>query len=132
MEKILTWVVETMYGDVKRAAKLTLYVSDLQDCLEDHMRDLWIEDDYICGYWTDNEFLPDEVEIELDASVTDVEVDGLNVDYIIKFKVINKHDNDELLDENALERLKETFNQIENLKFRYRISMYHSVYYGVR
>ena len=123
MEKILTWVVETMYGDVKRAAKLTLYVSDLQDCLED---------DYICGYWTDKEFLPDEVEIELDASVTDVEVDGLNVDYIIKFKVINKHDNDELLDENALERLKETFNQIENLKFRYRISMYHSVYYGVR
>lgn len=121
-----------MYVNARRAAKLTLLVSDLQDSLEEHMQDVWIEDDYICGYWTDKEFLPDEVEIELNASVTDVEVDGLNVDYIIKFKVINKHDNDELLDENALERLKETFNQIENLKFRYRITMYQSVYYRVR
>ena len=59
----------------------------------------------------------------------DVEVDELDVDYIVKFKVINKHDNDEMLDENALERLRETFNQIENFKFRYRISMYRSVYY---
>ena len=75
---------------------------------------------------------PVTVEIELDASVTDVEVDGLNVDYIITFKVINKHDNDELLNEDALERLNETFNQIENLKFRYRISMYKSVYYETR
>ena len=118
-----------MCVNARRPAKLTLLVTDLQDCLEDQVQDLWIEDDYICGYWTDKEFLPDEVEIELDASVTDVEVDGLNVDYIVKFRVINKHDNDELLDENTLERLRETFNQIENLKFRYRISMYKSVYY---
>lgn len=118
-----------MCVNARRPAKLTLLVTDLQDCLEDQVQDLWIEDDYICGYWTDKEFLSDEVEIELDASVTDVEVDGLNVDYIVKFRVINKHDNDELLDENALERLRETFNQIENLKFRYRISMYKSVYY---
>lgn len=118
-----------MCVNARRPAKLTLLVTDLQDCLEDQVQDLWIEDDYICGCWTDKEFLPDEVEIELDASVTDVEVDGLNVDYIVKFRVINKHDNDELLDENALERLRETFNQIENLKFRYRISMYKSVYY---
>ena len=75
---------------------------------------------------------PVTVEIELDAAVTDVEVNELDVDYIIKFKVINKHDNDEMLDENALERLRETFNQIENLKFRYRISMYRSVYYETR
>lgn len=75
---------------------------------------------------------PVTVEIELDVSVTDVEVDGLNVDYIITFTVINKHDNDELLNEDAIERLKETFNQIENLKFRYRISMYRVVYYESR
>lgn len=75
---------------------------------------------------------PVTVEIELDTSVTDVEVDGLNVDYIITFKVVNKYDNYELLNENALERLRETFNQIENLKFRYRIAMYQSFYYGVR
>ena len=118
-----------MYVNSRRAAKLTLLVSDLQDSLEEHMQDVWIEDDYICGYWTDKEFLPDDVEIVLDASVTDVEVDGLNVDYIITYKVVNKHDNDELLSETELERLKETFNQIENLKFRYRISMYKSVYY---
>ena len=118
-----------MSVNARRAAKLTLLVSDLQNILEEHMKDLWIEDDYICGYWMDEEFLLDEVEIELDASVTDVEVNELDVDYIVKFKVINKHDNDEMLDENALERLRETFNQIENLKFRYRISMYRSVYY---
>lgn len=118
-----------MSVNARRGAKLTLLVSDLQNILEEHMKDLWIEDDYICGCWTDKEFLPDEVEIELDASVTDVEVNELDVDYIVKFKVINKHDNDEMLDENALERLRETFNQIENLKFRYRISMYRSVYY---
>lgn len=121
-----------MSVNARRAAKLTLLLSDLQNILEEHMKDLWIEDDYICGYWTDEEFSPDEVEIELDASVIDVEVDGLNVDYIIKFKVINRHDNDELLDESALERLRETFNQIENLKFRYRITMYQSVYYEAR
>lgn len=121
-----------MSVNARRAAKLTLLVSDLQNILEEHMKDLWIEDDYICGYWMDEEFLPDEAEIELDSSVTDVEVDGLNVDYIITFKVVNKHDNDELLDETTLGRLRETFNQIENLKFRYRISMYKSVYYGVR
>lgn len=121
-----------MSVNVRRAAKLTLLVSDLQNSLEEHVTDLWIEDDYICGYWTDEEFLPDEVEIELDAAVTDVEVDGLSVDYIIKFKVINKHDSDEMLNEDALERLKETFNQIENLKFRYRISMYKSVYCETR
>ena len=118
-----------MCVNARRAAKLTLLVSDLQNSLEEHVKDLWIEDDYICGYWADKEFSPDEVEIELDASVTDVEVNGLTVDYIIKFKVINKHDNDEMLDENALERLRETFNQIEKLRFRYRISMYRSVYY---
>ena len=121
-----------MCVNARRAAKLTLLVGDLQNSLEEHVKDLWIEDDYICGYWMDKEFSPDEVEIELDASVVDVEVDGLNVDYIVKFRVINKHDNDELLNESALERLKETFNQIENLKFRYRITMYQSVYYGVR
>ena len=121
-----------MCVNVRRVAKLTLSVSDLQNSLEEHVTDLWIEDDYICGYWADEEFSPDEVEIELDASVTDVEVNELDVDYIIKFKVINKHDNDEMLDENALERLRETFNQIENLKFRYRISMYRSVYYETR
>lgn len=121
-----------MCVNVRRAAKLTLLVSDLQNILEENIHELRIEDDYICGYWTDKDFLPDDVEIVLDASVTDVEVDGLNVDYIIKFKVINKHDNDELLNENALERLQETFNQIENLKFRYRISMYQSVYYELR
>lgn len=121
-----------MSVNVRRAAKLTLLVSDLQNILEEHMNELWIEDDYICGYWADEEFSPDEVEIELDASVTDVEVDGLNVDYIITFEVINKHDNEELLSENELERLQETFNQIENLKFRYRISMYQSVYYEAR
>lgn len=121
-----------MYVNTRRAAKLTLLVSDLQDSLEEHMQDVWIEDDYICGYWTDKDFLPDDVEIVLDASITDVEVDGLNVDYIITCKVVNKYDNDELLTENELERLKETFNQIENLKFRYRISMYKSVYYEAR
>lgn len=121
-----------MSVNARRAAKLTLLVSDLQNSLEEHVTDLWIEDDYICGYWSDDEFSPDEVEIELDVVVTDVEVDGLNVDYIITFKVINKYDNDELLNENALERLKETFNQIENIKFRYRISMYQSVYYEAR
>ena len=121
-----------MSVNVRRAAKLTLLVSDLQNSLEEYVTDLWIEDDYICGYWVDEEFSPDEVEIELDAAVTDVEVDGLNVDYIIIFKVINKYDNDELLNEDALERLKETFNQIESLKFRYRISMYKSVYYESR
>lgn len=121
-----------MCVNARRPAKLTLLVGDLQNSLEEHVKDLWIEDDYICGYWTDKEFSPDEVEIELDASVADVEVDGLNVDCIVKFRVINKHDNDELLNESALERLKETFNQIENLKFRYRITMYQSVYYGVR
>lgn len=121
-----------MCVNARKPAKLTLLVSDLQECLEDHMHDLWIEDDYICGYWTDKEFLPDEVEIVLDAFVTEAEVDGLNVDYIVKFKVINKYDNDELLSDTELERLRETFNQIENLKFRYRITMYQSVYYGVR
>ena len=121
-----------MCVNARRAAKLTLLVVDLQNSLEENVKDLWIEDDYICGYWADEEFSPDEVEIELDASVTDVEVNELDVDYIIKFKVINKHDNDEMLDENALERLRETFNQIENLKFRYRISMYRSVYYETR
>lgn len=121
-----------MCANVRRAAKLTLLVSDLQNILEEHMHDLWIDDDYVYGYWTDEEFSPDDVEIELDASVTDVEVDELNVDYIITFKVIDKHDNDELLNENALERLQETFNQIENLKFRYRISMYQSVYCDAR
>lgn len=121
-----------MYGDVKRVAKLTIYVSDLQEKLEDYMKDVHIEDDFICGYWNDKDFLPDDVEIVLDASVTDVEVDGLSVDYIITYKVVNKHDNDELLGETELERLKETFNQIENLKFRYRISMYKSVYYEER
>lgn len=50
-----------MYVNTRRAAKLTLLVSDLQDSLEEHMQDVWIEDDYICGYWTDKEFLPDEV-----------------------------------------------------------------------
>ena len=112
-----------MCVDARRAAKLTLLFSDLQDNLEEYIQDLRIEEDCICGYWNDKDFLPDDVEIVLDASVTDVEVNGLSVDYIIKFKVINKHDNDELLDDNALERLKETFNQIENLKFRYRITM---------
>ena len=121
-----------MHVDARRAAKLTLSVSDLQDNLEEYIHDLRIEDDYICGYWNDKDFLPDDVEIVLDASVTDVEVDGLNVDYIITYKVSNKHDNDELLSENELERLIETFNRIENLKFRYRITMYQSVYYGVR
>lgn len=121
-----------MCVDARKPAKLTLFVSDLQDSLEEHMQDVRIEDDYICGYWTDKEFLPDEVEIVLDAFVMETEVDGLNVDYIVKFKVINKHDNDELLSETELERLRETFNQIENLKFRYRITMYQSVYYGVR
>ena len=121
-----------MYVDARRAAKLTLLVSDLQDNLEEYIHDLRIEDDYICGYWNDKDFLPDEVEIVLDAFVMEAEVDGLNVDYIVKFKVINKHDNDELLSETELERLRETFNQIENLKFRYRITMYQSVYYGVR
>lgn len=121
-----------MYVDARRAAKLTLLVSDLQDNLEEYIHDLQIEDDYICGYWNDKDFLPDDVEIVLDASVTDVEVDGLNVDYIITYKVVNKYDNDELLTENELERLRETFNQIENLKFRYRISMYKSVYYEAR
>lgn len=121
-----------MYVDARRAAKLTLLVSDLQDNLEEYIHDLRIEDDYICGYWNDKDFLPDDVEIVLDASVTDVEIDGLNVDYIITYKVVNKYDNDELLTENELERLKETFTQIENLKFRYRITMYQSVYYGVR
>ena len=120
-----------MYADARRAAKLTLLVSDLQDNLEEYIHDLRIEDDYICGYWNDKDFLPD-VEIVLDASVTDVEVDGLNVNYIITYNVVNKHDNDELLSENELERLRETFNQIENLKFRYRISMYKSVYYEAR
>ena len=121
-----------MYVDARRAAKLTLLVSDLQDNLEEHIHDVHIEDDFICGYWNDKDFLPDDVEIVIDASVADVEVDGLNVDYIIKFKVINKYDNDELLSETELERLKETFNQIENLKFRYRISMYKSVNYEAR
>lgn len=61
--------------------------------------------------------------------VTDVEISDLNVTYIITFKVVNKHDNDELLDEASLERLKDTFAFIENLKFRYEIAMYHSVNY---
>ena len=122
-------MVGTIFVDARRAAKLTLVVNDLQDSLEDYIHDLRIEDDYICGYWNDKDFLPDDVKIVLDASVADVEVDGLNVDYIITYKVVNKHDNDELLSENELERLKETFNQIEKLKFRYRISMYKSVYY---
>ena len=74
-----------MSVNARRAAKLTLLVSDLQNILEEHMKDLWIEDDYICGYWMDEEFLLDEVEIELDASVTDVEVNELDVDYIVKF-----------------------------------------------
>lgn len=121
-----------MHVDARRAAKLTLLVSDLQDNLEEYIHDLRIEDDYFCGYWNDKDFLPDDIEIVLDASVTDVEVDGLNVDYIITYKVVNKHDNDELLSENELERLRETFNQIENLKFRHRISMYKSVYYEER
>ena len=122
-------MVGTIFVDARRAAKLTLVVNDLQDSLEDYIHDLRIEDDYICGYWNDKDFLPDDVKIVLDASVADVEVDGLNVDYIITYKVVNKHDNDELLSENELELLKETFNQIEKLKFRYRISMYKSVYY---
>ena len=49
-----------MCVNARRAAKLTLLVSDLQNILEEHMKDLWIEDDYICGYWTDKEFLPDD------------------------------------------------------------------------
>ena len=122
-------MVGTIFVDARRAAKLTLLVNDLQDSLEDYIHDLRIEDDYICGYWNDKDFLPDDVKIVLDASVADVEVDGLNVDYIITYKVVNKHDNDELLSENEVERLKETFNQIEKLRFRYRISMYKSVYY---
>lgn len=42
-----------MSVNARRAAKLTLLVGDLQNSLEEHMKDLWIEDDYICGYWTD-------------------------------------------------------------------------------
>ncbi len=37
----------------------------------------------------------------LDASITDVEVDG-HVDYIGPYKVVNKYDNDELLSEEQL------------------------------
>lgn len=118
-----------MYVDVRRAAKLSVYVSDLQKKLADYMKDVHIEDDFICGYWTDKYAQPDDVEIVLDASVKDVEISDLNVTYIITFKVVNKHDNDELLDEASLERLKDTFAFIENLKFRYEIAMYHSVNY---
>lgn len=39
-----------MSVNARRAAKLTLLVGDLQNSLEEHMKDLWIEDDYICGY----------------------------------------------------------------------------------
>lgn len=39
-----------MSVNARRAAKLTLLVSDLQNILEEHTKDLWIEDDYICGY----------------------------------------------------------------------------------
>ena len=74
-----------MSVNARRVAKLTLLVSDLQNSLEEHVTDLWIEDDYICEHWIDKDFLPDEVEISLDASVVDVEVDGLNVDYVITF-----------------------------------------------
>lgn len=118
-----------MYVDVRRATKLSVYVSDLQKKLEDYMKDVHIEDDFICGYWTDKYAQPDDVEIVLDASVKHVEISDLNVTYIIMFKVVNKHDNDELLDEASLERLKDTFAFIENLKFRYEITMYHSVNY---
>lgn len=118
-----------MHVDVRRAAKLSVYVSDLQKKLEDYMKDVHIEDDFICGYWTDKCAQPDDVEIVLDASVKDVEISDLKVTYIIMFKVVNKHDNDELLNEASLERLKDTFTFIENLKFRYEITMYQSVYY---
>lgn len=118
-----------MYADVKRVSKLSVYVSDLQEKLEDYMKDVHIEDDFICGYWTDKCAQPDDVEIVLDASVKDVEVSDLTVTYIITFKVVNKHDNDELLEEDELERLKDTFAFIEHLKFRYEIRMYQSIYY---
>lgn len=49
-----------MCVNARRAAKLILLVSDLQNILEEHMKDLWIEDDYICRYWTDKEFSPDD------------------------------------------------------------------------
>ena len=39
-----------MCVNARRAAKLTLLVSDLQNSLEKHVKDLWIEDDYIYGY----------------------------------------------------------------------------------
>jgi hypothetical protein len=121
-----------MYADVKRVSKLSVYVSDLQEKLEDYMKDVHIEDDFICGYWTDKCAQPDDVEIVLDASVKDTEVSDLTVTYIITFKVVNKHDNDELLEEAELERLKDTFAFIEHLKFRYEIRMYQSIYYEDR
>ena len=123
MEEILTWVVETMYGDVRRVAKLTLYVSDLQKKLEDYMSDVRIEDDYICGDWIDKELSLDKLEIVLDASVVSIDVSELDVYYNIMFKVVNKHDHDEYLNESQLERLKDTLAQIESMRFRYQIKM---------
>lgn len=49
-----------MCVNARRAAKLTLLVSDLQNSSEKHVKDLWIEDDYICGYWADEEFSTDD------------------------------------------------------------------------
>lgn len=54
-----------MCVNARRAAKLTLLVSDLQNTLEEHMKDLWIEDDYICGYWTDKEFYQMRLRLNL-------------------------------------------------------------------
>lgn len=118
-----------MHVDVRRAVKLSVYVSDLQKKLEDYMKDVHIEDDFICGYCADKHLQEDELDIVLDASVTDVEVSDLSVTYIITFKVVNKHDHDEYLDEFGLERLKDTFAYIENLKFRYEIKMYSAINY---
>lgn len=129
LKKSLILGVNSMYVDVRRAAKLSVYVSDLQKKLADYMKDVHVEDDFVCGYWTDKCAQPDDVEIVLDASIKDVEISDLNVTYIIMFKVVNKHDNDELLDEASLERLKDTFAFIENLKFRYEITMYSAVNY---
>lgn len=118
-----------MCVNARRVAKLTLYVSDLQKKLEDYMSDVRIEDDYICGDWIDKELSLDKLEIVLDASVVSVDVSELDVYYNIMFKVVNKHDNDEYLNESQLERLKDTLAQIESMRFRYQIKMYQSVYY---
>lgn len=119
-----------MCVNARRVAKLTLYVSDLQKKkLEDYMSDVRIEDDYICGDWIDKELSLDKLEIVLDASVVSMDVSELDVYYNIMFKVVNKHDNDEYLNESQLERLKDTLAQIESMRFRYQIKMYQSVYY---